>query len=268
MENIKLVVCDIDNTLVPKRVDISEHTFTVIKELQANNIMFGLASGRGIFQLKQLEARWGIKCDVLIGMNGSELYDGITNKEEHFYEMEPEWIKECLDLMASFKTQPIIFVNGVTYLKEIDKTATESNNYAKSTFHIVENEAEFYQQRTPKICFRVDSSIMNEVEAKVSQYPNKNYYGIKTENTMYEFCNINASKGKVLQMFCEAHNISPDQVVAFGDMSNDITLFDYATHSVCMCNGSEDAKVAATYITDKDVNNEGVADFIKKHILI
>ena len=75
MKDVKLVVCDIDNTLVQKHQPLTERARNAIIEMRNRGILFGLASGRGTQQLKILDEQWGITSDVVIGMNGAELYD-------------------------------------------------------------------------------------------------------------------------------------------------------------------------------------------------
>ena len=84
---------------------------------------------------------------------------------------------------------------------------------------------------------------------------------------MYEFGNAEASKGKLLEMFCAKHDIDISKVCAFGDMNNDITLLESAGVGVCMANGSDDCKAVADMITEKPVWEDGWADFIENHIL-
>ena len=56
-------------------------------------------------------------------------------------------------------------------------------------------------------------------------------------------------------------------VASFGDMTNDISLFEVSGLSVCMANGSPDAKAAAQIVTEKGVDEDGWADFVEKHLL-
>ena len=104
LKNVKLVVCDIDNTLVVKRQDLTEYSKEIVKKLQDKGILFGLASGRGCNQLKTLADKWGIECELVIGMNGAEIYDGLDNSHEIYYNMKASWVKECFDLMNEFES--------------------------------------------------------------------------------------------------------------------------------------------------------------------
>lgn len=269
MKPIQLVICDIDNTLVPKHHNVSARTHTCISQLKKKGIGFGLASGRSIDQLHILEEMWNIQCEILIGLNGSEIYDGIAGTTETLYSMEPEWIRQCLEILAPFPCNPTLGRNGVAYVRSLDQNVSSSAAFVKNKVlpHVVKDDSEFWQQPAAKIGFRVRAEDMEAIEKRVAEYPMSGFVGFKTENTMFEFCNAKASKGALLLKFCQNHHIDTESVWAFGDMTNDISMLQAAGVGVCMLNGSEDTKAAADLITEKSVEDEGWADFVEKHIL-
>ena len=108
---------------------------------------------------------------------------------------------------------------------------------------------------------------MPAIEERVKLYKNDNFIGFKTEMTMFEFGNAKAQKGTLLKLFYETHQIEREAVWSFGDMTNDITLFDESGVAVCMINGSDDAKAHAHYITDLPCTEDGWADYMEKYIL-
>ena len=50
---------------------------------------------------------------------------------------------------------------------------------------------------------------------------------------------------------------------AFADEENDITLLEAASKSVCMMNGNPKLKAVSDYITFRDNNSDGLADFLE-----
>lgn len=64
--NPKLIVCDIDNTLVTRHNDMSLKTKQAIKFLNEKNIVFGIASGRPYCQVEPLIKKWNIDVDFII----------------------------------------------------------------------------------------------------------------------------------------------------------------------------------------------------------
>lgn len=269
MKNVKLVVCDIDNTLVMKRQPLSDRAYRVIKELNKHGVLFGLASGRPVHHLQSLAEQWGIDCQLYIGMNGAELCDTLTGEHEVLYRMKPEWVKEAFEIMSPFKSWPHVLFGGVMYARKGDPSVSSSNAYVKNQnpAHIVKDDAEFWHDSSIKIGFRVSAEDMPEIEKAVSKKQNQDYTGFKTETTMFEFGNAKAQKGTLLKRFYEKHHIEREAVWSFGDMTNDISLFDESGVAVCMINGSDDAKAHAHIITDLPCAEDGWADYMEKYIL-
>ena len=84
MKKVKLVVCDIDNTLVVKRQPLTPRAKKVIDTLNEKGIYFGLASGRPVHHLQSLAEQWNIDAQLYIGMNGAEIYDTLTGRTKFF----------------------------------------------------------------------------------------------------------------------------------------------------------------------------------------
>ncbi len=265
---IKLVVADIDNTLVPKHQPVSERTRNDILKLQEKGILFGLASGRNVVQLNTLQQQWQIKSDILIGLNGSELFDGISNYTKLYYQLQPDQIKQALEIMHPFDCIPTVFKKEVSYVGKIDQRIKDAQKYLKdNTVILVKNEEEFYKEPIPKMCFRIKQEDWPAIEKRLQSYHLEGFKAFRTEFTMLEFCHEKASKGALLTKFCQDHNIDLKDVASFGDMTNDVSMLEISGMSVCLLNGSDDAKKASKYITDHDVDHEGFADFVEKHIL-
>jgi len=268
---MKLVICDIDNTLVVKHEPLSDYGKETIQKLKKAGWLFGLASGRTVPQLHDLEDQWNVEADVLIGLNGCEMYDGIKDEYKLYYYMEASWVKEALDIMSPFDTVPCGPRNNVWLSANKGKSLEESKKYLKNarkgSFKIVENYEEFYEAPMEKICFRVAQEDMAAIEAHAAKFKNDRFKTIKTETTMFEFCNIHGSKGTMLKKFCEHNQIDLENVWAFGDMSNDVDMLGIAGHSVCLLNGSDDAKEVSEYITEKPISEDGWAYFVEKHLL-
>lgn len=269
MKKVKLVVCDIDNTLVIKRQPLTERARNVILKLHEKGVCFGLASGRPVNHLKTLAEQWGIDCELYIGMNGAEICDTIKDYHEVLYTMDANWVKEAFEIMSPFQSWPHVLFNGVMYARKGDPSVSSSNAYVKNQnpAHIVESDEEFWHADAIKIGFRVSADDMPDIEKRVSMFKNEHFIGFKTEMTMFEFGNAKAQKGTLLKKFYTDHQIEREAVYSFGDMTNDITLFDESGVAVCMINGSDDAKAHAHFITDLPCTEDGWADYMEKHIL-
>ena len=74
---------------------------------------------------------------------------------------------------------------------------------------------------------------------------------------LIEFLPNGYNKATGIQMVLEDLNIPCSNVYAFGDSNNDLEMLKLAGHSICMGNGTEEAKRAAEYITT-DIHEDGI----------
>ena len=267
----KLVVCDIDNTLVPKHKQPSERTLNCIHEFEKRGILFGFASGRSTKMLQDMAVQWGVHCDILIGGNGGEYQDEITGEHDILPKLSCEDLKDIFEIMAPYReqTNTQMFVGGKKLVRRLDEQTLASSTYVKqSDLVVAKDDSDFYQEPAYKIGFRTPAEIMPEVEKHATELCiGKPFKSFKTEYTMYEFARNEADKGKMLVRFCNAHNIKISESIAFGDMTNDISLLEAAGWGVCLENGSPDCKAAADEITELSIEDDGWADYVEKHIL-
>lgn len=268
---VKLIVCDIDNTIVPKHKKPSAGTMECIHEFEKRGILFGFASGRTTNMLKDLATQWGIKVDLMIGLNGGEYLDTLTGEYDVIPKMSGEDFREIFKIMEPFRDRvnPSLINNNEFIVRKATEEILTSIKYSKTglSLKIAESDEDFFKQEAYKIGFRMDKDTMKEVEVHASKFHSDRYKSFKTEFTMYEFCPGSVNKGEMLKRFCNRHNIDIKDTYAFGDMDNDISILEAAGTGVCLLNGSDKAKAAADYVTEKTIDDDGFADYVKRYIL-
>lgn len=270
MKNRKqLVVCDIDSTLVTSDHILTKRTKELIERLHAEGIYFGIASGRPLDEIMHKAELWGFNYnfDVLIAMNGGELWDGIHQKEYSYYKLKREWIKEIIERMSRFDSNYFIYHHGYLLAKRKDATMLRSAKSSNKEIVIVQDDSEFYAEENSKIMFRVKEEIMPDIEEYLDKYPSPFYKGFKTQTTLMEFADRRISKAYALVRFCEMNDLSLENVIAFGDTTNDNEMIKCSGLGVCMINGSDDTKEVADVITDKSNDEDGFADYMEQYLL-
>lgn len=268
MSNIKLVVADIDLTLTTSDRRFTDRTREVIKKLHEKGILFGIASGRPLDAISSRCEKWNLDypVDLMIGLNGAELYDGITKEESTYFNLKKEWMKEILDFMEPYADNSFKYYHGKLMFTHEDPVTMMHNNNEKEVI-LVKDKSELYDEVAPILLFRMSEENVIECEKEIAKQNFTEYQGFKTQTTLIEFSDKRISKGFGLQKFCEIHNIDLNEVATFGDTTNDNGMISIAGMGVCMINGSDDTKAIAKYITDYSSDEDGFADFVEKHIL-
>ena len=85
-------------------------------------------------------------------------------------------------------------------------------------------------------------------------------------NDNVEIMNAGSSKGNAVKFLCELLNIDKEEIIAFGDNYNDISMLEYVGMGVAMGNAEEDVKKIASYITESNTES-GVAKAIDDLVL-
>lgn len=268
MKKPKLIISDIDDTLVLKHHPISELTKSTIKKLQSGGIRFAMCSGRPIFQLREYVENWQMDDpDFFVGLNGCHIYDSASNKDHHFNLLKKEWLREIAELMEPFDANISMYIDTKQVFSKSDDYYLSSKARTKYPCKVVADIDELFQQDNAKIMFRIRREQMAEVEKHVSEHPSDKYHGFKTGPMTFEFNHIDCNKSYGLVKICELMKISTEDAWAFGDTSNDNQMLRAARLGICLKNGSQDTKDIADVITEYPCDQDGLANFLIKELL-
>lgn len=265
-KQIQLVICDVDSTLVTSNRELTQRTKQLIDYLHEQGIYFGIASGRPLDEIMKYAKKWGFdyQFDVLIGMNGSELWDGVHDKTYDYFKLKREWMKEIMDLMANFECNPMMYTDGKILCMKNDDMMKKSAKSSDKEIIVTSNPADFYKEENAKLMFRMKKELMEEVEAYIEKHPSPYYAGFKTQDTLMEFADMRITKSFALEKFCTMNQLPIENVVAFGDTTNDNSMLMASGLGVCMSNGSDDTKAIADDITEKSNDEDGFAIYMEK----
>lgn len=80
-----------------------------------------------------------------------------------------------------------------------------------------------------------------------------------------EINSLDANKGDAVTALCRHLGFSQENVMAFGDGGNDVSMLASTGYGICMANGCSEAKAAAKYLTDSS-DEDGVASAINRFL--
>jgi hydroxymethylpyrimidine pyrophosphatase-like HAD family hydrolase len=94
---------------------------------------------------------------------------------------------------------------------------------------------------------------------------NRSYFRSQSHDNIYylEIRNKGTSKGMGFERLLKYLNIKQDQAAVIGDWYNDLSLFQVGGFKVAISNAVAEIKKNADFITSKDNNHGGVAEFIE-----
>ena len=265
----KIICADIDGTLIVKGTDISEENRKALNRLLNDDYLVGLASGRQISAVDKNWKQWGLDrdFDFYIGMNGAMFKDNITGQMEDSSLMNIDQVKRIVDHLKPLELSTSYYCeDDVNYLWGVDEemrmSVMRNPNYK---YQEIDSFKPLENIRTYRVMFRVSEDKMEMVQEYVKAHPfDEEFEGFRTHPLCYEVMLKGVSKGKAIERYCHNKDIAFDDVYAFGDTSNDVEMLKMC-HGVCMCDGTEDAKIVSEYITEYPCAESGFARFVNSY---
>ncbi len=268
-DKIKLLVLDLDGTLVNTEKKLSSRTRHTLIKLQQQGIRLVLASGRptyGIVPLaEELEiAQYG---GYILSYNGGMIIDWSTKEVLHQSILAEKYISPCYELAQKHG------VNIVSYLDEYVVTENPEDDYvqyeAKLNNMPIKHVEDFCASLINPIskCLIVgDPTILAEMEQQMQGLYESELSIYRSYPFFLEINPLNIDKANSLQLLNEHLGTQPEHMVACGDGFNDLTMISYAGTGVAMLNAQDAVKKAATYITGSN-DDDGVAQFVESFLL-
>ena len=266
--NIKLVAADLDNTIAPTGKAWCDLNKRALRELHARGIPFVLASGKTVHMLKHTEKKndLGHEIPFIMGMNGSQLLDRIYGREYEFELLSSETLKEIWEMMEPFGLNPYVYYEDGMLIEKIDGDLLASCKRNDLKSYLVKDKGPVWARPTAKILYRMKEEMMPVVREFVSRHPSEKWLTVQSQKTMLEFIHPETSKGHTLLRICQMHEISPVEVMAFGDSENDEEMLK-CCHGICLKDGFEKTKRVCEDVTDLNCDEGGFGDYLFKHVL-
>ena len=268
----KLVIADIDGTLVNYGKDIMPLTRQALIDLHEKGVLLGIASGRPVGdQLKANAAKWGLdfQFDVIIGMNGGQLLDVRNNVYKEFYKLKAEYIHEIIDMMRPLDLNPFVYKEGYMLSGRLDEEMKASAVRNHEPAIPCKDESELWEEDNAKLLFRLppNPEEVKKIVDFASSHSKPYYQSFLSGPKMLEFQDPRVNKGVALIDYCNDNGIELSEVVAIGDASNDNDMLKVAGLGVCLKNGTPDTLAIADVITEYDCDEDGAGRYLYQYVL-
>ena len=262
---IRLVLCDIDGTLYDWDRILSPRTIADINRLHEEGYAFGIASGRPYEELIHYAEDWGFSFpfDIIIGLNGAELYIERTRKLYSYYKLSRETLRKTMEVMSRFEANPFMYWHGKLLAVKMDAMIIKSSKTSQREIVIAKDPSELYAEENVKIMFRMSEEETARAEAWLAEHPDPDYAAFKTQSTLIEFMDPRLSKGFAIREMQKLGEYEPHEILAFGDTTNDNSMLEEAGWGVCLANGSDDTKACADDVTRYSCRDDGFADYLE-----
>lgn len=246
MENqIKLVVSDVDSTLLmPGEECLDKRFFETVKILKNKGISLAIASGRTYEELKSIFAE-AIEDIYFIPLDGGAVI--YRNETLYTREIPKKFTELTLNMMD--KSNILFYAKDFTYFK------WQNDDFEKAIVHThhknikrIQNADDIKKEIYKITFYKEESPSFERFKAYVKN--NNIFVSMYDDKTWCDFHTVGTNKGTAVEYLMKRLDIMPENVMAFGDNTNDIDMLKKVRYSYAMENSVPSLKGVARYITD------------------
>lgn len=259
-----LIAFDMDGTLLNSDKKITFKTGRLLKKLAKQGHKIVISSGRPIRSISSYYKK--LKLDTPIVCYNGELVYSPTDKnfKEDRHSIPKEIILEILEQVGDNALNVMCETDDEIFIDKEDAYLGKFFWYTKMKIH-KGNIKDILNKDTMTFLVHCPDKYKNanEIEKIVEKYPDlAPVFWIGSP--YFELHHKSTSKGTGVKAIADYYNIPQERVIAFGDATNDIEMFEYAKTSVLMSNAKYDLKDKVTMVSLKDNDHDGIYYTLKK----
>ena len=266
MENIKILVFDIDGTLVPRgSTEIEPSAKEAINLCRAKGIKVLVATGR-CYYFVQDDVIEHFNSDYYVTINGQclinkdkEITKKYTIKEEYMKKLTDLCVKHDVAIGYKFDTAIVTYHDYYNYVQ----TYVNGVEYPEILFDGSDTKDYHLKHGLPMGAFLIADE--DKLDLVQNGLPELDW--VRAYARARETFSKGINKSSTIEHVLEDLGLTWENVMSFGDADNDMEMIAKAKIGIAMGNGSDKVKANADYVTT-DCDDNGVYNALKHYKLI
>lgn len=260
---IRLLVTDVDGTLLDNNSSIPELNQNALIECMDNGIEIILATGKSIGAILPIISSLDLKMPQ-ITLNGAVVVNRDLNVL-NAVKIDSRHFHSVIGTIRSKGYNPLIALpDGTIFYEKYDSSLKVFEDINEPIFKTENIEKEEYASNCVSISVAIeeDDPLDSHLRKKFSDI----LQIVRSGKYFFDILNNSATKGNALAFICDIYGIEKCDIVVFGDSYNDLSMFEHAGLRIAVKNSYPEVIEKADYITDENYNG-GLGKAIYKYIL-
>lgn len=260
MAPFKLIATDIDGTLITSDRTLSEQTRDVLAQVPVPVV---LVTGRPLRWLDQLYSQLPSPLPAVCA-NGAVIYDPDNDEVLRAESLPVDLLLDVTKRLRDAVPDVSLAVeveDGRSFLHEPTWTIRWEHDHR---VQVIASPEELTSVPAVKLLARSETADPDDFLELVSRTLGNLAEATRSSSSaLVEISAAGVTKAAGLAWLCEREGITADQVLAFGDMPNDIPMLAWAGRAVAMGNAHHALRAVADEVTLSN-DEDGVAHYLRK----
>ena len=257
----RAIALDLDGTLTNHEKVVTPKTREALLKAAANGAVIILASGRPTYGIEpvaeclELNQRGG----YILSYNGGNIVNAKTG-EKLFSQFLPDEVIPELYAYAKEHGHALLGYAGNEIITEMpdDQYVKEESRINKMNIRKVDNLFESLEPHPTKLLMTGDPTLMLKAEEELVEKLGDRMDIFRSAPFFLELVPKGIDKAKSLTRLLTKINLTPADLIAFGDGYNDLSMLKLAGMGVAMENAAPEVRAEADYVTLSN-EEDGVA---------
>lgn len=263
--NIRLVIADVDGTLVTKEKVLTARAVEVVKRLKNAGIAFSITSGRPPLGIKMLIDPLGLTEPIAAFNGGIFVHPDLSVMTQSF--IPADMAAKVIDAIGRHRLDCWVYTDRDWLVRNTNAPHVAREQWTVKFPPTVVPEFSLHLDRVAKIVgISDDYAAVARCEADVQRECGNHVSAARSQPYYLDVTHPDANKGQVVEVLSQALSIPSAQIVTMGDMPNDVLMFKKSGLSVAMGNASPEVQRQASCVTASN-EHEGFAKAIETFVL-
>lgn len=262
----RAIALDLDGTLTNHDKEVTPITRQALMRAQKDGAHIILASGRPTYGIAPIADHLEIDKynGYVLSYNGGKIVNWQT-KEELYSNHLPNNVIPILYNYAKENGYALLGYAGKEIITEMpdNKYVKEESRINKMEIRKVDNLLESLESNPTKLLMTGDASLMIKAEEELAEIVGNRMDVFRSAPFFIELVPKGIDKAQSLNRLLELIGLSTNDMIAFGDGYNDLSMLKLAGVGVAMANAVPEVRAEADFIT-KSNEEDGVAFAIEK----
>lgn len=261
----KLLLSDVDGTLVRSDKTLSDAVIAAAGRLEAAGIAMSLISARPPSGILWIAKRLGLS-HPMGAFNGGTIVrvDGTVTSARR---LAPDVAKRTLTLIERPDVFIWIFSEGRWYATRLGSSHDDSERVTSQQEPVAVTDTAPLLNAVDKIvAVSDDHALLARSESEVAEALGADATVARSQPYYLDITAPAANKGDGVAALAAATGVSLDELVVIGDQRNDMAMFARAGFSIAMAQGPAEVRAAANRTTGSN-DEDGVAQAIDEIVL-
>jgi len=268
LSKIKVIVFDIDGTLLANDGTIGEESKRLIKELHKYKIQFSFATGRLHSAIINFASILQISTP-LISLDGCLIKSYPDGKRIFESFVQEKYVRKAIKYAEKFLANIALCHDDAIFFTEQNSVVPWIMDKFGAKYEEVHSFDDLCKN-TLEVVLAGDNRdsikyIWERMNFPYSMGLNTSYFKSHTKEGIYylEIRRKGSSKGRGLQRLLKYLKMNQKEAAVIGDWYNDLPLFQTDAFKVALANAVPEIKRMADLVTIRNNNEDGVAEFLE-----